>query len=196
MDWFTGVNRSSVGRRYKQRFFFWDAVANVPYEVLIPGLTRAFGGDWLLAIAVARLPKLCRLQRLFYYLEHMDRYVSELPIHIEGGLLAMVKVTLAWTYSAHVWACTWIMLARYAESSVERTWLTIDSVRVPGLTTASALVVYGRAFFFVIETSTSCGLGGIPQVCCFARGLRMRAGYVVLVSVWRRTPWRSSGRSW
>lgn len=152
-------------RRYRRRFFKRDVIANAPYELLLPAVAALLGGDWLAALALCRVPKLLRLVRVPHLLERLDRAVVRLPFRVDHGLLQLAQIICVHFFVVHIFACSWLAVARYLEARTDRTWLTVDAtLRVPGLLLEGPGALYLRALHFAVQTATSCGYGDIrPQ---------------------------------
>ena len=102
----TIMDRRLIARTYMKYWFWIDAVAVIPFEVLFLTISGKSGGQSAGAIAMLKTVRLFRLGRLF---KKLDKFSA-------ANFLRIIKLMLMYIMVCHWFACIWFWLAEEYEA--------------------------------------------------------------------------------
>jgi len=118
--------RGEIARHYLQGWFWIDAPAAVPVELLELAFTQTEGAgpQSLNAFRILRMLRLARMLRLF----KMGAYISRLEDQLDLNLrpLRVVQLIAQMLFVAHILACGWFLTTwLWLDGSDEETWIDL-----------------------------------------------------------------------
>ncbi|XP_011498400.1 PREDICTED: potassium voltage-gated channel subfamily H member 8 [Ceratosolen solmsi marchali] len=150
-------NSKSIAWNYFKSWFFVDAVAALPFDLLYA--SDVYSGEES-GHSHIHLVKLTRLLRLARLLQKMDRYY-------QYSAIILTLLMLFFTLVAHWLACIWYIIAEKERLRHEKDWdlgwihALADRLKMPDVTNVTHAESYITALYFTCSSLTSVGFGNV-----------------------------------
>lgn len=155
-------SHKKIAKIYLKGWFSLDVLALIPFEEIVTAFVKSDSVDALTLllriIKVLRLVRLIKLVRLFksFDFKNNENYIiGFLGTNLKGTVFLLVLPNfMLIVFSAHVFSCIWFFIAD--TNTTDQSWLILSD-----FLDQSLFDQYIVAFYFVIQTFTTCGYGDI-----------------------------------
>ena len=154
-------NPRRIARHYLCTWFFLDLISILPFDVL-----SIVVGEALAKLKIVRLFRLMRLIKLIRLIRASRMFKRwETRMAIDYSTLSLVRCMVMVCVGAHWFACTWSIIAGFADSPLD-TWMgyfdycwAAENER--GYQCVDPWDMYAAALYFAMMTITSIGYGDL-----------------------------------
>lgn len=148
------TNQRSTASKYAKTNFWIDALASLPFEIIVAGLTSTTtAAEILRALCLCRINRALRGYRVLLYIKNKEQCITQNTSQL--GLLRFVYITFVVT---HWSACIWFIIGCFDDKCTEDSWAVSGGVPVIDRAWGHQ---YLTSVYWTVTTMVSVGYGDI-----------------------------------
>ncbi len=136
----------------KDLHFILDVIGALPYDIFLIIFIIWFKNYNLVYIAsLFRLPRLCRVSRVFQYLNSCEKWIEEISVTFVLSIMTVIKLFVGVLLLCHWFACIFYLMTEYASYDTF-TWVDHQLLQDYLADHSSSLSYWLRSFYWAMPS--------------------------------------------